>query len=111
MVQQHCEVVAAVEDGASALAAVETHSPDVLLLDVSLPGISGFDVLDQLMKTNSRTAVILLTAHGERALIDRAFELGAKGYVLKGKMLTDLPAAIREVTNGGTYISPLLARR
>lgn len=109
--QKRCDVVATVEDGASALAAVNTHSPDVLLLDVSLPDMSGFAVLEQLARTNAPVRVILVTAHGDRTYVDRAFEVGAKGYVLKGRMWTDLPAAIREVISGRTYKSPLLDQR
>jgi DNA-binding NarL/FixJ family response regulator len=110
-VQRDCAVIATVEDGASALAAVRTHSPDVLLLDVSLPDMSGFTVLEQLVKSNTSVRVILLTAHAHRDYVERAFEVGAKGYVLKGTMWTDLPAAIREVARGGTYKSPLLGAR
>jgi DNA-binding NarL/FixJ family response regulator len=107
--QQHCQILATVEDGASALATVEQHSPDVLLLDVSLPDMSGFAVLEQLARRNAPVRVIVLTAHADRTYVERAFEVGAKGYVLKGRMWTDLPAAIREVTMGGMYKSPLLA--
>lgn len=107
-IQQHCEIVAAVEDGASALAAVDTYSPDLLLMDVSLPDLSGFAVLEQLVRTGAPVRVILVTAHGDRNYVKRAFEIGARGYVLKGKIWTDLPAAIREVARGGTYRSPLL---
>ena len=109
--QERCAVIATVEDGASALMAVSTHVPDILLLDVSLPDMSGFTVLEQLVKSGSSVCVILLTAYAEREYVERAFELGAKGYVLKGKMWTDLPAAIRQVTSGATYKSPLLDKR
>ena len=51
----------------------------------------------------------MLTADADRTYVERAFQVGAKGYVLKGRMWTDLPAAIREVTMGGMYKSPLLA--
>src|SRR5689334_12691836 len=71
----HCAVIATVEDGASALAAVRTHSPDVLLLDVSLPDMSGFTVLEQLVKSNTSVSVVLLTAHAHRDYVARAFEI------------------------------------
>lgn len=109
--QQHCHIVATVEDGASALAAIESHSPDVLLLDVSLPDMSGFAVVEQLTRTNAPVKVILVTAYADRAYVERAFEVGARGYVLKGRMWTDLPDAVREVARGGTYKSPLLENR
>jgi len=107
--QRHCEIIATVEDGQSALQAVATHAPDVLLLDVSLPDMSGFAVLEELKRLNAGVGVIVVTAHADRDYVRRAFEIGAKGYVLKGKMWSELPAAVREVANGGTYKSPLVA--
>jgi DNA-binding NarL/FixJ family response regulator len=111
LIERQCEILATVEDGASALAAVRSHSPDVLLLDVSLPDMSGFAVLEQLASASATVRVVVITAHADRSYVERAFELGAKGYVLKGKMWTDLPAAIREITRGGIYKSPLLEQR
>lgn len=111
LLQQHCEILATVEDGASALAAVRTHSPDLLLLDFSLPDMSGIAVLEQVVRMDAPVKVILVTAHGDRSYVQRAFEAGAKGYVLKGRIWTDLPAAIREVMRGRTYKSPLLDKR
>ena len=108
VLQQDCEILATVEDGASALAAVRTHSPDVLLLDVSLPDMSGIAVLEQVVRTDEPVKVIVVTDHGDRSYVQRAFESGAKVYVLKGRMWTDLPEAIRQVTMGRTYRSPLL---
>lgn len=107
-IQQHCDLVAMLEDGASALSAVRAHSPDVLLLDVSLPDMSGISVLEQLVNAREPVRVILVTAYTDRRYVERAFEIGAKGYVVKGKLLTDLPVALREVMLGRTYRSPVL---
>ena len=107
VVQPHCTVLATVEDGESALRAVEAHAPDILLLDVSLPDMSGFDVLEKLLGSGSSVKVILLTAHADPTYVRIAFERGAKGYVVKGRMWTDLPAAIRQVTSGGDSAPPL----
>jgi len=104
----YCEVIAAVEDGAAALEAVAALQPDILLLDVSLPDISGFQVAEELSGANSAVRVIFLTAHADRSYVERAFEIGVKGYLLKGKMWTELPEAIREVLAGGVYRSPLI---
>jgi len=103
-----CEVVAAVEDGAAALDAVAALQPDILLLDVSLPDMSGFRVAEELSGKNSPVKVIFLTAYADRSYVERAFEIGVKGYLLKGKMWTELPEAIREVLAGGVYRSPLV---
>jgi DNA-binding NarL/FixJ family response regulator len=107
-VQGCCEVVAAVEDGEAALAAVAAHSPDILLLDASLPGKGGFAVAETLKGAKSPVKIIFVTAHSDRAYVERAFEIGASGYILKGAMGTELPAAIRTVMAGETYRSALL---
>ena len=107
-IQAECDIVAAVEDGEAALEAVESHGADVLLLDVSLPGINGFAVAEKLKHAHSAVNVIFVTAHRDLTYADRAFEAGAKGYVLKGALWTELPAAIRQVIGGGEYRSPLL---
>jgi len=104
-----CEIIAAVEDGAAALDLAATHQPDILLLDVSLPDMSGFTVAERLL-ANSPVKIIFLTAYCDRTYVERAFEIGAKGYLLKGTMWTELPMAIREVLAGGVYRSPLVAQ-
>jgi two-component system, NarL family, response regulator DesR len=109
VIQSLCDVVAAVEDGEAALEAVASLAPDILLLDVSLPGMNGFAVAEKLNSANSAVNVIFVSAYGDRGYAKRAFEIGAKGYILKGTMLTELPAAIREVALGGEYRSPLVA--
>lgn len=108
VLQPECEVVAAVEDGEAALEAVATYGPDILLIDVSLPGLSGFAVAEKLQEAHATVGVIFVTAHSERDYVERAFEIGARGYVLKRAMRTELPAAIRQVTAGSRYRSPLV---
>jgi DNA-binding NarL/FixJ family response regulator len=108
VLQRDCDVVAGVEDGKSALAAAAAHHPDIVTLDVSLPDGSGFAVAEQLTHDDAAVKVIFLTAYPDRAYAERAFEIGAKAYLLKTSIQTELPAAIREVMNGGQYRSPLI---
>lgn len=108
LLKSECDVVAAVEDGESALSAVMNHEPDVLLVDVSLPGMSGFAVTQRLNELRSPVKVVFVTAHRDRNYAERAFEIGAKGYVIKSAMRSELPAAIRAVMGGRVYRSPLL---
>jgi len=68
--------------------------------------MSGFRVAEELSGKNSPVKVIFLTAYADRSYVERAFEIGVKGYLLKGKMWTELPEAIREVLAGGVYRSP-----
>ena len=105
-IQSECEIVG-VEDGKAALDAATTQFPDILLLDVSLPVLSGFAVAEKLNSMKSAVKVIFVTAHGDRDYLERAFEVGARGYVLKGKKWTDIPAAGKAVADGELYRSPL----
>ncbi|MDY7115105.1 response regulator [Halomonas sp. SSL-5] len=84
MQQAGFEVVTA-EDGESALARVEEGVPDLVLLDISLPGISGFDVLERLRgdPTHARLPIIMLTAHGREVEREKGLALGADDYVTK----------------------------
>lgn len=109
VIEPYCDVVAAVEDGEAAWYAVDTLAAELLLLDISLRGMNGFAVAEKLNQAHSPVKVIFVTAHGDRGYIERAFELGAKGYVLKGAMRSDLPSAITEVASGRLYRSPLIA--
>ena len=104
-----CDIVGTVEDGKSALAAAGAEHPDIVLLDVSLPGLGGFAVAEELIARNSGVKVIFVTAYGDRQYVQRAFEIGASGYVLKGTMWSELPEAIRAVAGGGSYRSALLS--
>lgn len=106
-----CEIIATVEQGAAVLETVAAQHPDILLLDVSLPDMSGFAVAEKLLRANSPVKVIFLTAYADRSYVERAFEIGAKGYLLKGKMWTELPEAIREVLAGGLYRSPFVGKK
>jgi DNA-binding NarL/FixJ family response regulator len=106
--QQDCDVVATAEDGKSALAAVAALTPDIVTLDVSLPDQSGFAVAERLSREHSAVKVIFITAYPDRTYAERAFEIGAKAYLLKTSLHTELPAAIRAVMNGGRYESPLI---
>lgn len=89
--------------------AVETNRPDVLLIDVSLPLASGFVVAEKVHRNNPDVKVVIVSAHRDPNYVERALEVGAKGYVLKSSMRTDLLPAIREVMRGGIYRSALLA--
>jgi two-component system response regulator DesR len=107
LLQPGCDVVATVEDGDAALEAAAAYTPDILVMDISLPGISGFAVAEKLTREQPKVAVIFVTAHSDRGYADRAFEIGVKGYVLKRAMQTELPAAVHRVMAGLRYRSPL----
>ena len=100
-----CVVVGAVLDGSAALAAAATLKPDVIVLDISLPDISGLDVAARLPLVGSTAAVVFLTLHEEGALIEAATSTGAFGYVVKQRLYEDLAAAVSEARAGRPFIS------
>ena len=105
LVQLECDVVAAVEDGTAALAAVAEHNPDLLLMDISLSDMSGFVVAEKLKAIGSLVRVVFVTAHREQVYVRRAFDIGAVAYVLKGSIRSQLLPAIRSAMQGGTFCS------
>jgi DNA-binding NarL/FixJ family response regulator len=99
-----------VADGGAALQAGRTLDADVLVLDLSMPGPDGFDVLRQLKAERSSLKVLLLTMHASREYIARAMQEGADGYLLKDSAVQDLVAAVRAVTRGDSYYSPAVQK-
>ena len=85
--------------------------PDVILLDVVMPGESGIEVLPQLLKESPESKVLVLSMQDEPRYVREAFESGASGYVLKEAADSELVAAIREVAGGGRYVNPELGVR
>jgi DNA-binding NarL/FixJ family response regulator len=104
-------VVAQARDGAEALAAVLRETPDVLLLDLSMPAGGGLGVLAELQKLDAPPQVAVLTASEEDEDVMAALRLGARGYILKGVGAGDLVDLVRDIAAGRSYVSPGLARR
>ncbi|WP_456445587.1 response regulator [Thiolapillus sp.] len=96
------------ETGLSALTQVTHLRPDLLLLDLELPGMDGLDVLKNITAARMETAVIILTSYDDEAYLEKALELGAKAYVLKDEAGQTLISAMEQVRSGNTYISPSL---
>ena len=105
------EVVAEADDGLQVVPLVEKERPDVLLLDLMMPGLHGLDVIDQLVKRVPSTKVIVLTMHSDEAYVVRALRSGATGYVLKDAPGSELLHAIDEVSGGRRYLSSRLSQR
>ncbi len=105
------EIVGAVEDGKQAVDAALRLDPDVVVLDISMPVMNGFEVAARLQELKSRTKIIFLSIHGDDEYIRAAFSVGASAYVAKQHFGTDLITAIREAVLGNTYISPSLQQR
>jgi two-component system, NarL family, invasion response regulator UvrY len=104
-------VVAEATNGHEVLQAVAKLSIDIILLDITMPGKGGFDVMSELKKQKKDIPVLILTAHPERRYAPLAFKLGASGYVTKTSASTDLVDAIRTVISGKRYLSQALMQQ
>jgi DNA-binding NarL/FixJ family response regulator len=103
-----CEIVGKAENGEQALRQTAALHPDVVVLDVSMPGLSGFEVAKRLRQNKTRSAIVLLTFHEDVDYVRAARAIGVLGYVIKRRMATDLPIAVREAIAGRTFASPPL---
>ena len=103
--QPDMQVVAEVSDGNAAVRATADNRPDVAVLDVSMPGLSGIAATEQILALNLGTKVIGLSAHSERQSIAAMLDAGACGYLVKNSAADELASAIRVVMGGGTYLS------
>jgi DNA-binding NarL/FixJ family response regulator len=105
------EVVATAGDGRAVLEAAEKHRPDVILLDISMPGLNGIEAARRLRPSNPDSKLIILTMHGDLSFVSAAFEAGASGYVLKQSAASELVTALRDVARGRRYISSAIQQR
>jgi DNA-binding NarL/FixJ family response regulator len=102
-----CEVVGTVKDGQSALEAADALHPDVIVLDISMPGMTGFDVARRLRESGCTAAVVFLTVHDDEEFVVRARAVGGLGYVAKPRLAADLVPAVRDARAGRPFVSKL----
>jgi two-component system response regulator NreC len=103
------EVVGEAADGHEVLRRVEELRPDVVLLDISMPGLDGIEVTRRLKKVAPGVRVLILTIHTDRDILQEAIRAGASGYVVKMGAAADLINAIHTVAQGDVYIHPMMA--
>ena len=104
-------VVGEAVDGQETLHKVRAEAPHVLVLDLTMPGRSGFDLLQELKHEAPNLPVLILSMHSEAQFGPRVLKAGAAGYITKESVPDELVKAIRKVMDGGKYISPSLAER
>ena len=102
-------VVGEASDGETALQLIETHQPDVAVLDIDMPRIGGFDVVRELERKKIRVKIIFLTMHTEEEIFQTAMDLGVGGYVLKDSATNDIVAGIKSIAAGKPFISPAMS--
>ena len=102
-----CDIVGTARDGQAALAAAEALDPDVIVLDISMPGMNGLEVASCLREAGSTAALVFLTVHDEEEFVVAAQAAGGIGYVVKPRLVTDLMVAVREALAGCPFVSPM----
>ena len=102
-----CVVVGTAHDGVEALDAVGTLRPDVVVLDISMPGMTGLEVASTLRHQGSSAAVVFLTVHADHDFVVAAQEAGGTGYVIKRRLVSDLMVAVQEARAGRSFVSAL----
>jgi DNA-binding NarL/FixJ family response regulator len=107
--QADMEVIGEAEDGATALQRVTELRPDVVVIDLSMPGMNGTQATEQIKQACPVVKVLVLTVHEDRGYLRRLLEAGASGYALKQAPAEQLYSAIRIVASGGIYLDPTLA--
>jgi len=105
------EVVGESGDGLEAMNAVREHRPDVVLLDIAMPGLNGLEAAARITKEFPATRILVLSMHGTEAHVAQALRAGASGYLLKGADVAEFAAAIRAVAQGGTYLTPAISKQ
>ena len=103
--EEGINIVGTANDGAAAIKLAQEAAPDVLVLDISMPGINGIDVARQLHKELPKIKVLALSAYLDKRFVQEMLKAGAAGYVTKTAALTDLPRAIRAVAAGQNFLS------
>ena len=105
------EVVGQVEDGSQVVEAIRNFKPDVLLVDIRMPKMTGIDALHAMSKEDCMVPTIILTTFDDTQLVLEGMKAGAKGYLLKDVSLNSLVTAIESVHAGGTLVQPALTER
>ena len=107
--QPDFKIVGEAGDGLEAIRCVQNHTPDMILLDLSMPRMTGLDAIKEIKRVNSDTKIIVLTVHSTEEYILATLQAGADGYVLKDAHSAELLTAIRHVLDGRRYLSPSIS--
>ena len=105
------EIVGEAEDGATALKRIRELEPDVILMDINMPGLNGIRVTEQILAQHPQTRIIMLTMLEDDASIFHAMRAGARGYLLKGAEPKEVLSVIRAVAEGQALFGPAIATR
>jgi two-component system, NarL family, response regulator NreC len=108
--QPEFSVVAEASDGRQAVQQAEATLPDVAVMDIAMPNLSGIEAAERIAAAQPNTAIVILSMHSDEGYVLRALKVGAKGYLLKDSAEGDLIEAIKAVHQGKTFFSPEISR-
>ena len=108
LLQPEFDVIAQVQDGLSLVAAAEQLSPDVIVSDISMPGLDGIAAAIAILRANAAARIILVTVHADPLLAERGMAVGAMGYVLKRMAGDELIPAVQSALRGEHFVSRVL---
>jgi len=108
LLSDECDVVGQVSDGRALVAAAEELKPDIVVLDISMPLLNGLEAGRQIKRTMPGTKLVFVTMNEDTDLAADAFRAGASGYLLKQSATSELMAAIHQVMEGRSYVTPLI---
>ena len=111
VLQPEFEVIATVEDGAALVAAAEALAPDVIVTDISMPGLDGIGAASEILRRNPAARIVCVTVHDDAEMVKKGLAIGVLGYVLKLAAGEDLVPAIHAAMRGEHHVSPLAGRR
>lgn len=108
--QPEMQVIADSGNTSEVLELVGRHAPDIVLLDIAMPGVNGIELAERLAKNHPGSRIIILSMHDQEEYVLRALRAGAAAYLLKDSAVAELEFAIRAVMRGETFLSPAISR-
>src|SRR5450755_4440498 len=108
--QPDMAVVAEAADGREAARLAEEHAPDVVVMDIGMPNLNGIDATRRILAARPGTAVVILSMHQDESYVLRSLKAGAKAYLLKDSLRSDVLEAIRAVVQGRSYLTRKISR-
>jgi len=111
LLEVECDVIDVVNDGQSLVAAVEAMTPEVIVSDISMPGLDGLAAARIILDRQPNARIVFVTVHDDRAMAQRALRLGALGYILKNEAVEELLNAVRAAQAGQEHVSESIRLR
>ena len=109
--EEGIEIVADARDGLEAVEMAKLHRPDVIVMDLTMPNLNGIEATRQILALLPNTKLLIVSAEGDKDRIEESLAVGAVGYISKESSLMEVPTAIREISQGKTFICLTAARR